>query len=73
MLFWQAGILLTQFAFSALLGRERMVRRVIVLGSELGTVRFADMLRRPRVRLFEPIIASPTAALSPESLHNRGI
>jgi exopolysaccharide biosynthesis polyprenyl glycosylphosphotransferase len=73
LLFWQGGILLTHLAFSALLRRERMVRRVIVLGSELGAARFADMLRRPRVRLFEPIIASPTGALSPESLRKHGI
>jgi len=73
LLVWQAGILLTHLAFRVLLRRERLVRRVVILGSEPGAARFADMLRSRRVRLFEPMIASPTAALSPESLRERGI
>ncbi|HUB46658.1 MAG TPA: exopolysaccharide biosynthesis polyprenyl glycosylphosphotransferase [Acetobacteraceae bacterium] len=73
LLVWQAGILLTHLAFRVLLRRERMVRRVIVVGSGHHAARFADMLRTPRVRLFEPMIAPTTTSLSPESLRERGI
>jgi len=73
LLVWQAGILLTHLAFSRLLRRERLVRRVVIFGSEPGAARFADMLRSRRARLFEPMIAPATAALSPDSLRQHGI
>ncbi|HUN44462.1 MAG TPA: exopolysaccharide biosynthesis polyprenyl glycosylphosphotransferase [Acetobacteraceae bacterium] len=72
LLVWQAGVILTHLVFSALLRRERLVRRVVVLGSESGAARFADTLRSHRMRLFEPVIASP-AVLTPQSLRERGI
>ena len=42
-----------------------MVRRVLILGSERRAARLAEMLRSRRGRLFEPVIAAATAALSP--------
>ncbi|HUB11666.1 MAG TPA: exopolysaccharide biosynthesis polyprenyl glycosylphosphotransferase [Acetobacteraceae bacterium] len=73
LLVWQAGILLTHLAFSAMMRRERMVRRVLILGSDRRASRLADMLRGPRVRLFEPVITTAAAALSPEYLRERRI
>ena len=55
---WQAGILATHLAFSAVVPRDGMVRRVLILGSEPRAVRLAEMLRSRRVRLFEPVIAA---------------
>jgi sugar transferase (PEP-CTERM system associated) len=72
-LVWQAGILATHLAFSAVVRRDGMVRRVLILGSERRTVRLADMLRSRRVRLFEPVVASAVPALSPDHLRQQRI
>jgi exopolysaccharide biosynthesis polyprenyl glycosylphosphotransferase len=73
LLVWQAGILATHFAFSALVRRDGMVRRVLILGSERRTLRLAEMLRGPRLRLFEPVLASTLPSLSPGSLREQRI
>jgi len=73
LLVWQAGILATHLAFSAVVRRDGMVRRVLILGSERRTVRLADMLRSRRVRLFEPVVASAVPALSPDHLRQQRI
>jgi sugar transferase (PEP-CTERM system associated) len=73
LLVWQAGILLTHLAFSAVLRPDAMVRRVLILGSERRTAHLADVLRSPRVPAFEPVIATTTAVLSPEYLRERRI
>jgi exopolysaccharide biosynthesis polyprenyl glycosylphosphotransferase len=70
---WQAGILATHFAFSAVVPRDGMVRRVLIVGSERCTVRLTEMLRSRRVRLFEPVIASSVGALSPSHLRQQRI
>ncbi len=73
LLVWQAGILATHFAFSAIVPRDGMVRRVLFLGSERRTFRLAEMLRSRRVRLFEPVIASAAPPLSPNYLRQQRI
>jgi exopolysaccharide biosynthesis polyprenyl glycosylphosphotransferase len=73
LLVWQAGILATHFAFSAIVRREGMVRRVLILGSERRSVRLAEMLRGPRVRLFEPVTAAAVPLLSPGQLRQQRI
>jgi len=73
LLVWQAGIMLTHLAFSALLRRKGMVRRVMILGAEPQVSRLADVLRSPRSRLFEPVIGTTAALLSPEYLRQRRI
>lgn len=67
LLVWQAGILLTHLAFSAVLRPDAMVRRVLILGSERRTAHLADVLRSPRMPAFEPVIAATTAVLSPDT------
>ena len=57
----QAGILLTHLAFSAVVQRSRMVRRVLILGSGRRAARVAEMLRNRRGRLFEPVAPGSTA------------
>jgi exopolysaccharide biosynthesis polyprenyl glycosylphosphotransferase len=73
LLVWQAGILATHFAFSAIVRREGMVRRVLILGSERRTSRLAEMLRGPRVRLFEPVTSAAVPLLSPRQLRQQRI
>jgi exopolysaccharide biosynthesis polyprenyl glycosylphosphotransferase len=50
-----------------------MVRRVLILGPERRTLRLAEMLRSPRVRLFEPVLASTLPSVSPNSLRGQRI
>jgi exopolysaccharide biosynthesis polyprenyl glycosylphosphotransferase len=73
LLVWQAGILATHFAFSAVVRRDGMVRRVLILGSERRTARLADMLRSRRARLFEPVVAAEMPAVSPGHLRQQRI
>jgi sugar transferase (PEP-CTERM system associated) len=73
LLVWQAGILATHFAFSAVVRRDGMVRRVLILGSERRTVHLAEMLRSRRVRLFEPVVAAAVPAVSPDCLRQQRI
>jgi exopolysaccharide biosynthesis polyprenyl glycosylphosphotransferase len=73
LLVWQAGILATHLAFRAVVRRDGMVRRVLILGSERRTVRLADMLRSRRSRLFEPVVASTVPTLSPSHLRQQRI
>ena len=73
LLVWLAGILATHFAFSAMIRRDGLVRRVLILGSERRTIRLAEMLRSRRVRLFEPVVASTAPALSPHHLRQQRI
>jgi sugar transferase (PEP-CTERM system associated) len=73
LLVWQAGILATHFAFSAVVPRDGMVRRILVLGSERSAVRVAGMLRSRRLRLFEPVIAAAIPTLSPSELRQQRI
>jgi sugar transferase (PEP-CTERM system associated) len=73
LLVWQAGILATHFAFSAVLKRDAMVRRVVVLGSDPRTVHLAEMLATRRFRLFEPVTATELATLSPAYLRQQRI
>jgi exopolysaccharide biosynthesis polyprenyl glycosylphosphotransferase len=70
---WQAGILATHFAFSAVVRRDGMVRRVLILGSERRAARMAEMLRNRRVRLFEPVPAAAVPTLSPSDLRQQRI
>jgi sugar transferase (PEP-CTERM system associated) len=73
LLAWQAGILATHFAFSAMVPRDGMVRRVLILGSERRTLRLVEMLRGRRVRLFEPVISSAVPTLSTSHLREQRI
>ncbi len=73
LLVWQAGILATHFAFSAVVRPDGMVRRVLILGSERSTARLAEMLRSRHVRLFEPVIASAVPTVSPNQLRQQRI
>jgi exopolysaccharide biosynthesis polyprenyl glycosylphosphotransferase len=73
LLVWQAGILVTHLAFSAVVRRDGMVRRVLILGSERRTLRLAAMLRSRRTRLFEPVLASSLPTLSPDHLRQQRI
>ena len=73
LLVWQAGILATHFAFSAMVRRDGMVRRVLILGSERRTVRLAEMLRGRHLRLFEPIVASMAPTISLDYLRQQRI
>jgi sugar transferase (PEP-CTERM system associated) len=70
---WQAGILATHFAFSAVVRRDEMVRRVLILGSGRHTTRLVEMLRSRRVRLFEPVVAAAVPTLSPSQLRQQRI
>jgi sugar transferase (PEP-CTERM system associated) len=70
---WQAGILATHFAFSAMVPRDGIVRRVLILGSERSAVRVAEMVRSRRLRLFEPVIAAAIPTLSPSQLRQQRI
>jgi sugar transferase (PEP-CTERM system associated) len=70
---WQAGILATHLAFSAVVRREGMVRRVVILGSERRTARLVEMLQSRRIRLFEPVTAAMLPALSPTHLRQQRI
>jgi len=73
LLVWQAGILVTHLAFSAMVRHDSMVRRVLILGSEHRTARLAEMLRSRRARLFEPVTAAAVPSLSPSYLRQQRI
>jgi sugar transferase (PEP-CTERM system associated) len=73
LLVWLAGILATHFAFSAIVPRDGMVRRVLILGSERRAHRLADLLRSRHVRLFEPVVVAPLPSLSPDHLRQQRI
>jgi len=74
LLVWQAGILLAHFAFRAILRREGLARRVMIVGAEPQATRLAAIMRGRRVRLFEPVLAAtPTVVMSPEYLRERRI
>jgi sugar transferase (PEP-CTERM system associated) len=70
---WQAGILTMHFAFHAMVRRDGMVRRVLILGSERRTTHLTEMLRSRRARLFEPVSASEVATLSQDHLRRQRI
>jgi sugar transferase (PEP-CTERM system associated) len=70
---WQASILTTHFAFRAVIRRDGMVRRVLILGSERRTARLAEMLHSRRVRLFEPVAASAVTTLTQDYLRQQRI
>lgn len=59
----QAGIVVSHLAFSAVLPRSGLVRRVLVIGSGRRAAHLMEMLRSPRGRLFEPL-ETDTAASS---------
>jgi exopolysaccharide biosynthesis polyprenyl glycosylphosphotransferase len=69
----QVGVLAMHFAFSAVVRRDGMVRRVLILGSERHTSRLADMLHHRRFRLFEPLTHSAVATLSPGHLRQQRV
>src|ERR1700733_1233876 len=73
LLVWQAGILLTHFAFSAIVPRDGMVRRVLILGSERRGHRMTEMLRGRHTRFFEPVMGSAVPSLSPDHLRQHRI
>jgi sugar transferase (PEP-CTERM system associated) len=73
LLVWQAGILATHVAFSAVLKRETMVRRIAILGTDRRAVGLAEMLASRRFRLFEPVAATDLATLSPAALRQQRI
>jgi len=73
LLVWQAGILLTHLAFSAVLRPEAMMRRILILGSERRAARLAHVLRSARVPAFEPVIATTAGIPSPQYLRERRI
>jgi sugar transferase (PEP-CTERM system associated) len=73
LLAWQAGILATHLAFRAVVRRDGMVHRVLILGSERRTIRLAEVLRSRRFRLFEPVVASTVPTLSPSHLREQRI
>jgi len=73
LLVWQAGILVTHLAFSAMVRRDDMVRRVLILGSERRTASLTEMLRSRRARLYEPVSAAAVPSLSPSHLRQQRI
>ncbi|HVC62145.1 MAG TPA: exopolysaccharide biosynthesis polyprenyl glycosylphosphotransferase [Acetobacteraceae bacterium] len=73
LLVWQASILATHLAFSAMVRRDGMVRRVLILGSERRTARLVELIRSRQVRLFEPVVAAAIPSLSPGHLRQQRI
>ncbi len=71
LLVWQASILATHLAFSAMVRRDGMVRRVLILGSERRTARLVELIRGRQVRLFEPVVAAAIPSLSPGPLRQQ--
>ncbi len=73
LLVWQAGILATHFAFSAVVRRDGMIRRVLILGPDRRSARLAETLRSRRVRMFEPVVAAAVPAISPDHLRRQRV
>ena len=80
--FWLAGalpvwfgcILLTRRAFAALVQRNGLARRVLVLGAGPRTARIADLLHTRYGNRFEPVIQPPDApSPSAETLRHQRI
>ena len=70
---WQAGILATHFAFSAVVRRDGMIRRVLILGPTRRTVHLVETLRSRHVRMFEPVVAAAVPAISPDHLRRQRV
>jgi sugar transferase (PEP-CTERM system associated) len=73
LLVWQAGILATHFAFSAVVRRDGMIRRVLILGPTRRSARLVETLRSRHVRMFEPVVAAAVPAISPDHLRRQRV
>lgn len=69
----QTGIILTHFAFSALIHRSGMVRRVLVVGDGRRAERLLDMLRTRRGSLFQPVPSDADLPLTPAAMRESRI
>jgi sugar transferase (PEP-CTERM system associated) len=71
---WLTGILVIRLAFSLVLRRSRLVRRVLIVGPAKHAALISEKVRACRFRLFEPVIlGGDVAALSRDRLREQRI
>ncbi|HXT81165.1 MAG TPA: exopolysaccharide biosynthesis polyprenyl glycosylphosphotransferase [Acetobacteraceae bacterium] len=71
---WLLGILIVRLVFSGLVGRRRLARRLLIIGTQERADRLLSLLRGRGSQLFEPVImpAGP-APLTFDTLHGQNI
>lgn len=70
---WLAAIIATHAAYAAFVRRNRIRRRILVIGSGIHAARLVALLRSRHLSWLEPVSAAAVPALSPGDMRRQGL